>query len=76
MMPLDKVYEYLCNKDPRSDMWETLYGYDPPDEWPKPRTYCSCDNCFYGRDRLALEILELREKLWQLEQTENPTGST
>ena len=25
----------------------------------KPRADCYCDNCFYGRDELALEIIQL-----------------
>ena len=29
---------------------------------PSARQDCGCDNCFYGRDRLALEILKLLER--------------
>ena len=53
--------EKLCNKDPRNPMFHDLYGYD--DEKPVPREGCFCDNCFCGRDALALEIIALREAL-------------
>lgn len=37
-----------------------------PDEKPVPRDGCTCDNCFYGRDRLAVEILRLRSEVMDL----------
>ena len=53
--------ESLCNKDPRNPMFNDLYGVD--EETPVPRGGCSCDNCFYGRDALSLEIIRLRQSL-------------
>ena len=53
-MTIDEVCENLCTKDPRSP-----YSFVWDDEVIIPREDCACDNCFYGRDRLALTILEL-----------------
>jgi len=59
-MRLVEVYENLCNYDPRKP-----YGYisfvDKKD-LKKPRQDCHCDNCHYGRDKLAREILKLTKK--------------
>ena len=52
------VYESLCTKDRRYPMWNDLYGDD--EDIPVPRDGCACDNCFNGRDRLAVEILRQR----------------
>jgi len=54
-------YEKLCNKDPRNPLFSDLYGYE--DETPIPRGDCACDNCFYGRDAMALVILSYQEVL-------------
>jgi hypothetical protein len=59
-MTLEEVYEKLCVYDKRSPYWADLCD---PETDQKRRDECFCDNCFYGRDRLALEILRLREKL-------------
>jgi hypothetical protein len=50
-MTRKEVLENLCYHDKRNP---NGYEYDQT-----PRDKCYCDNCFYGRDRLALEILEL-----------------
>jgi hypothetical protein len=55
-MTIEDIYESLCAYDPRNP------DYDKDCE-REPRTNCSCDNCFYGRDELALEILKLRKEL-------------
>lgn len=68
-MELAEVYENLCTKDPRSPYWSSLYVDDDDDDPPpEPRGDCYCDNCFYGRDKLALEILRLRN----IVETSNP----
>ena len=54
-------YEKLCTKDPRYPMFNDIHGDD--DEKPTPRQGCACDNCFYGRDAMALEIIRLRKML-------------
>lgn len=54
-MELSEVLGNLCWYDPRHP------GHDPEsalDRVPHAET-CACDNCFYGRDRLAREILRL-----------------
>ena len=57
---MKEVYENLCMSDPRNPNFEDMYGEDDVDVIPKPhRLSCMCDNCFYGRDKLAREILQL-----------------
>lgn len=64
-MKASDFYSSLCTKDTRSPYFESIYGRDGED-WPGyeiiPRQNCACDNCFYGRDRLALVIIELLER--------------
>lgn len=61
------VEDRLCNYDPRNPMFEDLAScYDAKDLVPRARENCSCDNCVYGRDALAVEILDLREQLSKL----------
>lgn len=43
----------LCIRDPRSIMHEAVCD----DASAKPMEDCSCDNCFYGRSRMAAFIL-------------------
>lgn len=51
----------LCIHDQRHPEWKLLHGpMGYPSDAP-PRGDCVCDNCFHGRDRLACEILALRE---------------
>lgn len=49
----------LCYRDPRNPMHEDIYpaGVDETGD-------CFCDNCFYGRHELALEIIRTRSLLW------------
>lgn len=61
-MLITEVYGKLCVKDRRNPLWRDLYGQDI-DDIPEPRKNCSCDNCFYGRDILAIEILQLQETI-------------
>jgi hypothetical protein len=58
-------YEELCTKDPRNPAFKGIYGDD--DEKPTPRDGCACDNCYYGRDEMALEIIALRTRAAKLE---------
>lgn len=44
------VIEYLCYRDKRSPEYNIEYGL--------PNNDCSCDNCFYGRNKLANELLK------------------
>ena len=64
-MDIKKVYENLCWYDPRNP------DYVKPDDndiVSAPRKNCSCDNCFYGRDKLAMEILDLKDVIKQVTQ--------
>jgi hypothetical protein len=56
---MEKIYELLCVNDKRSPF------FIEDEDWPnsQPRTNCSCDYCFYGRDQLALIIIDLIETL-------------
>jgi hypothetical protein len=58
---VSEIYELLCTKDHRNPMYLDIYGED--DEAPVPRKGCACDNCFFGRDKLALEIISSRERI-------------
>ena len=52
--------EDLCLYDPRNPLSMAHPDNYPTDDIPEPRQKsCSCENCFYGRDRLALRIEEL-----------------
>jgi len=58
----DEVESNLCCYDTRSpDYNDLLWGVNgDPKELPRPRRRdCGCDNCFYGRDRLAVALLDL-----------------
>jgi len=54
-----EVYSYLCSYDKRSPDYLDLIDEDDPE--PVPRVDCFCDNCFNGRDMLALEIIKLKK---------------
>lgn len=54
-------YESLCYFDKRNPNGNPLPDDDDPRE---PRELgCACDNCFYGRDKLAVEVIRLRMAL-------------
>jgi hypothetical protein len=65
------LYEQLCTKDPRSPFYGDIYDADDPA--PTPRVNCSCDNCFYGRDTLAVYSLELQARIEALEKAAKHT---
>jgi len=48
---------YLCTHDVRNPYYGDIDHY----EYDRPGPDCACDNCFYGRNDLALEILRLQE---------------
>lgn len=50
-MDISEVSENLCSYDKRNH----LGLHDEEDEKPNP---CYCDNCFYGKDKLANELLK------------------
>jgi len=58
-----EVFKNLCILDKRNPNHGGLYyHFNPEDERSLPRPHCACQNCFFGRNRLALEILRLREE--------------
>ena len=59
-MDLKEIYSNLCDYDNRTESYQDLRLIYDEDEIKEPRKGCHCDNCFYGRDKLALEILRLR----------------
>ena len=55
LMKEEEIFQNLCIYDKRHpDYDEDVFRFTTPDG-------CGCDNCFYGRTELALEILRLRE---------------
>ena len=51
----EEIFWNLCRHDKRYPM----YDFDD-EQMFEVRKNCSCDNCFYRRDILALEIIKLR----------------
>jgi len=55
------VFSYLCYYDSRNPYFDV-----PTDDWEQSELEarkgetCFCDNCFYGRHDLALEIIRLK----------------
>ena len=58
-----EVFDYLCSYDKRNTCYiepdKEDYDYD---RLPR-ESNCACDNCFYGRDKLAMAILKNEEVL-------------
>jgi hypothetical protein len=55
-LTLEEIKGNLCYYDAENPS-NNLDCYDDEEERPKPRENCHCDNCFYGRDKLARYIL-------------------
>lgn len=70
-MKLEDIYENLCVYDPRNSFYKDMIAVgELPEDIPEARRpTCFCDNCFRGNDKLALEILRLREALLTLGRT-------
>ena len=60
-MPEEEIRECLCIKDPRNPLHSEVYTEYEADEIPPPRVGCYCDNCFTGKDKLAVELLRVTE---------------
>lgn len=61
-MEVDVVLRNLCYYDVRNpERYDGLDGdeIDFKNRTTETKKRCCCDNCFYGRDRLASYILEL-----------------
>lgn len=73
-MTIDEIYRNLCWYDKRnpSTVFHDLVDVDEC-EIPNPREKgCSCDNCFYGRDQLAVELLKLIQQYTNTTNTNTP----
>lgn len=53
----EEVLLKLCVYDAR----HPAYSEQDEEFKPAPNAGCYCDNCFYGRHKLAVEVLRLRE---------------
>jgi hypothetical protein len=54
-MKLSKLYENLCSYDTRNPRYDAEYDSD----FEARSISCYCDNCFYGRDELAMIIVNM-----------------
>ena len=63
-MEKQEVFKRLCSYDPRSPDYQDLRvcGFEPEEIKEPRREDCYCDNCFRGKDELALEILRLMDQ--------------
>jgi len=60
-MSEQEIKSNLCYYDPKNPN-KNLNTYEDEDR-PQPREKCYCDNCFYGRDKLAMQLLEVIHEL-------------
>jgi len=58
-MDRSEILSNLCSRDSRNPLFDDIYGWD--DIKPVPREDCACDNCFYGRDKLATALLSIQD---------------
>jgi hypothetical protein len=61
-----EIYKNLCHHDPRNPIFSDLH-FEGDDDIPEPRVDCGCDNCFYRRDPLSMEIIRLRGQVAHFE---------
>ena len=55
-MSKEDILENLCGYDKRNPNFNKHYEWEQG-ERERIMKDCSCDNCFYGRNKLALELL-------------------
>ena len=66
-MKTSEIVSRLCYSDTRNP--DGVTGYMTAEEIKEegytaaPKPNCSCDNCFYGRTKLAMYILKLKEAM-------------
>ena len=67
-MTEEQIFEKLCYYDRRNPLFNELGlgDYDDDDIPIARRDGCSCDNCFYGKDKLAVELLKMKAALEQI----------
>jgi hypothetical protein len=65
-MTENEIKENLCYYDLRNPDGINMYNFLDDDEKSNYGNYarknCNCDNCFYGRTKLAQELLKYIEK--------------
>lgn len=71
-MLMQYIYSKLCNYDTRNP--DGVISYLTKEEieeegWTdKAKEDCACDNCFYGRSKLAEHIIKLENQLNESEE--------
>jgi hypothetical protein len=63
-MEYSEILESLCYYDKRNP--DCTLDDDEIIDRKKRKPNCSCDNCFYGRTKLAEELLKLSDELKKL----------
>lgn len=56
----NEIKSQLCHYD-ENNPYNILSLFEGDDR-PQPRNVCVCDNCFYERDKLAVQILETQRE--------------
>jgi len=59
-MSEQEIKSNFCYYDPKNPN-NNLDAYEDEDR-PQPRKKCYCDNCFYGSDKLAMQLLEVKRE--------------
>lgn len=59
-MTMEQIKGCLCIYDERHPDYSYTKQYrEQVGEIPKPRDHCHCDNCFEGRDPLAVALIDI-----------------
>lgn len=56
-MTIEEIKLNLCYNDERNPDYNDLHSDDCEEEEHVRQDNCFCDNCFYGRTKLANELL-------------------
>jgi len=58
-MQLKEIYSNLCSMDKRNPLFNDIYeDYTAEELRGLKNKNCDCHNCFYGRDKLANELIK------------------
>lgn len=61
-MTKKEISNYLCIYHPKHPEYKFTTELYEENEKPKPGGDCCCDNCYYGRYELALELFKQIDK--------------
>lgn len=61
-MELTEIYSNLCIRDKRNPSHYDIFPANEYTEEEINNGQCFCDNCCYGKDKLAREIIRLLDK--------------